>query len=53
MKICFFLHQGNMFSGGQGVYLHYITREMAALGNDVHVVVGPPWPDTAPDVRVH
>lgn len=53
MKICFFLHQGNMFSGGQGVYLHYITREMAALGNDVHVVVGPPWPDTAPNVHVH
>ena len=42
-----------MYSGGQGVYLSNVTRELAALDHEVHVIVGPPWPDTAPGVIVH
>lgn len=53
MKILFLLHQGNMYSGGQGVYTSQITRELARLGHEVHLVVGPPWPDTDPAVTVH
>jgi glycosyltransferase involved in cell wall biosynthesis len=53
MKILFLLHQGNMFSGGQGVYTSQVTRELARLGHDVHLIVGPPWPDTDPAVTVH
>jgi glycosyltransferase involved in cell wall biosynthesis len=53
VKILFLLHQGNMYSGGQGVYTAEVTRELAALGHDVHLVVGPPWPDTDPAVTVH
>ncbi len=53
MKICFLLHQGSMYSGGQGVYLHYVTKEMAALGNEVHVIGGPPFPELAGDVALH
>lgn len=53
MKILFTLHQGNMYSGGQGVYTAEVTRELARLGHDVHLVVGPPWPDTDPAVTVH
>jgi glycosyltransferase involved in cell wall biosynthesis len=53
MKVLFLLHQGNMYSGGQGVYTAQVTRELARLGHDVHLVVGPPWPDTDPAVTVH
>jgi glycosyltransferase involved in cell wall biosynthesis len=53
MRILFLLHQGNMFSGGQGVYTSQVTRELARLGHDVHLIVGPPWPDTDPAVTVH
>ena len=53
MKILFLLHQGNMYSGGQGVYTAQITRELARLGHDVHLIVGPPWPETDPSVVVH
>ncbi len=53
MKILFLLHQGNMYSGGQGVYTTQVTRELARLGPDVHLVVGPPWPDADPMVTVH
>jgi len=42
-----------MYSGGQGVYLHHITRELAALGNDVHVIAGPPYPELAEGVMLH
>jgi glycosyltransferase involved in cell wall biosynthesis len=53
MRVLFTLHQGNMFSGGQGVYTSQVTAELARLGHDVHLVVGPPWPDTDPRVTVH
>ncbi|MEX0751196.1 MAG: glycosyltransferase family 4 protein [Dehalococcoidia bacterium] len=53
MKILFLLHQGNMYSGGQGVYTTEVTRELAALGHDVHLAVGPPWPDADPAVTLH
>ncbi len=53
MKILFLLHQGNMYSGGQGVYTAEVTRELARLGHEVHLIVGPPWPETDPAVTVH
>ena len=53
MRVCFLLHQGNMYSGGQGVYLHHVAKEMAALGNEVHVIAGPPYPEVAEGVHLH
>jgi glycosyltransferase involved in cell wall biosynthesis len=53
MKVLFLLHQGNMYSGGQGVYTAHVTRELAQLGHEVHLIVGPTWPDTDPAVTVH
>jgi glycosyltransferase involved in cell wall biosynthesis len=37
-----------MHSGGQGVYLWHLARELARLGHEVHVFVGPPYPDPMP-----
>lgn len=42
-----------MFSGGQGVYLYYMTRELARMGHEVHAIVGAPYPKLAPEVRLH
>jgi glycosyltransferase involved in cell wall biosynthesis len=53
MNICFLMYQGNMYSGGQGVYLHYLTRELARMGHDVHVIAGPPYPTLDERVTVH
>jgi glycosyltransferase involved in cell wall biosynthesis len=53
MKIAVLLYQGNMYSGGLGIYTHYLTREMAALGNEVHVIGGPPYPELAEGVHFH
>jgi glycosyltransferase involved in cell wall biosynthesis len=53
MKVCFLLHQGSMYSGGQGVYTHHVTRELAAMGHEVHIIAGPPYPELAEDVVIH
>jgi len=42
-----------MYSGGQGVYLAALCREYVALGHEVHVVVGPPYPDLDERVVQH
>ena len=41
-----------MFSGGQGIYLYYLTRELARLGHQITVLVGPPYPWEMPWARV-
>ncbi len=53
MKICFIMYQGNMYSGGQGVYLYYLTRELARMGHEVHVLAGPPYPELDESVIGH
>lgn len=53
MKICFVMYQGNMYSGGQGVYLYYLTRELARMGHEVHVLAGPPYPTLDERVTGH
>jgi glycosyltransferase involved in cell wall biosynthesis len=47
------MYQGNMYSGGQGVYLYYLTRELARMGHDVHVIAGAPYPKLAEGVTAH
>jgi glycosyltransferase involved in cell wall biosynthesis len=42
-----------MQSGGQGVYLANVTRALARLGHDVHVISGPPYPTLDAAVTHH
>jgi glycosyltransferase involved in cell wall biosynthesis len=42
-----------MQSGGQGVYLSAVTRELARLGHDVHVICGPPYATLDSSVTEH
>jgi len=48
LRICFVAYRGNMRCGGQGVYLWFLARELARLGHEVDVLVGPPYPDPMP-----
>ncbi|MFO0687655.1 MAG: glycosyltransferase family 4 protein [Myxococcota bacterium] len=52
LRIAFVAYRGNMNSGGQGIYLWFLAREMARLGHAVDVYVGPPYPDPMPFARV-
>jgi len=40
-----------MQSGGQGIYLWFLARELTRLGHSVDVLVGPPYPDPMPFAR--
>ena len=48
--IALLAYRGNPHSGGQGVYIHYLSRELVALGHHVEVFSGPPYPRLAPGV---
>ena len=52
LRLAFLTYRGNPHSGGQGVYAHYLTRELVALGHHVEVFSGPPYPRLAPGVPV-
>ena len=47
------MYYGSMESGGQGVWLANVTRELARLGHEVHVISGPPYPTLDPRVLEH
>ncbi len=51
LRICFVCYRGNMQSGGQGIYLWFLARELTRLGHQVDVLVGPPYPDAMPFLR--
>ena len=45
MRVLFLCYRGNPYSGGQGIYLYNLSRELARLGVEIDVLVGPPYPD--------
>jgi glycosyltransferase involved in cell wall biosynthesis len=51
LRLLLVCYRGNMRSGGQGIYLWFLARELARLGHAVDVLVGPPWPDEMPFAR--
>ncbi|MFC1978717.1 glycosyltransferase family 4 protein [Chloroflexota bacterium] len=53
MRICLLCNRGNMYSGGQGVYIHYLAKEYTKMGHEVDIIVGPPYPYIEDGVRVH
>jgi MMP alpha-(1->4)-mannosyltransferase len=46
MNICLLSYRGNPYCGGQGVYLYFLSRELARMGHSPTILVGPPdpWP---------
>ena len=50
LRIALLAYRGNPHSGGQGVYVRHLSRELAALGHRVEVWSGPPYPNLSRDV---
>jgi glycosyltransferase involved in cell wall biosynthesis len=44
LRVALLSYRGNPFSGGQGVYIRNLSRELAALGHRVQVLAGQPYP---------
>lgn len=45
LRVAYLVYRGNPRCGGQGVYSRHLTRELAALGHEVTVFSGPPYPE--------
>ena len=45
MRVCLLSYRSYRYSGGQGIYLRYLSRSLRDLGHDIDVVSGPPYPD--------
>ena len=52
LRICLLTYRGNPRSGGQGIYVRLLSRELAALGHDVEIWSGPPYPELVDDPRI-
>ncbi|MBV9042914.1 MAG: glycosyltransferase family 4 protein [Acidimicrobiia bacterium] len=50
LRIALLVYRGNPHSGGQGVYTHHLSKELAALGHHAEVFSGQPYPELVPEV---
>ncbi|MCX5992169.1 MAG: glycosyltransferase family 4 protein [Chloroflexi bacterium] len=53
MKICLLSYRGHPFCGGQGIYIHNLTKALCSLGHEVELLSGPPHPVVVDAVKVH
>ena len=52
MNICLLCYRGNPYSGGQGGYLFSLSRELARMGHQITILVGPPLPRPMPWAKI-
>ncbi|WP_228522069.1 glycosyltransferase family 4 protein [Nocardioides islandensis] len=52
LRIALLSYRSKPHCGGQGVYVRHLSRELVALGHDVEVFSGQPYPDLDPGVRL-
>src|SRR5437763_6620511 len=52
LRIALLVYRGNPHSGGQGVYVHHLSKQLAALGHHVEVFSGQPYPLLDPSVEL-
>ncbi|MGH3621307.1 MAG: glycosyltransferase family 4 protein [Sciscionella sp.] len=52
LRIALLSYKGRQFSGGQGVYVRNLSRELVAIGHTVDVIAGPPYPVVDHGVRL-
>lgn len=44
LRVALLTYRGNPFSGGQGIYVRHLSRELHRAGHEVTVLAGPPYP---------
>jgi glycosyltransferase involved in cell wall biosynthesis len=53
MRICLLTYRGNPYSGGQGIYIYYLARELQRMGHEVEVIASAPFPEVSEGVILH
>ncbi|MDD5398595.1 MAG: glycosyltransferase family 4 protein [Dehalococcoidia bacterium] len=44
MRICILSYRSYPYSGGQGIYMRYLSNALRDLGHEVDMISGPPYP---------
>jgi glycosyltransferase involved in cell wall biosynthesis len=52
LRVALLSYRSKPHCGGQGIYIRHVSRELAALGHDVEVFSGQPYPDLEPGPRL-
>ena len=52
MRICLLSYRCYRYSGGQGIYIRYLSRSLHELGHNVEVISGPPYPELDNGIRL-
>ncbi len=52
MRIALLGYRSQPYSGGQGVYLKYLSKALVEAGHSVDVISGPPYPHLDPRVKL-
>lgn len=52
LRICLLGYRSNPYSGGQGIYLKFLSRALVDAGHTVDVISGPPYPELDSRVRL-
>jgi glycosyltransferase involved in cell wall biosynthesis len=52
MHICLLSYRSYRYSGGQGIYLRYLSQSLRDMGHLVDVISGPPYPELPSEVRL-
>ena len=52
MRVCLLSYRAYKYSGGQGIYVRYLSKHLQKLGHDVDVVAGPPYPDLVEGIQL-
>jgi glycosyltransferase involved in cell wall biosynthesis len=52
VRVALLSYRSKPHCGGQGVYVRHLSRELVALGHEVEVFSGQPYPDLDPGVRL-
>ncbi|MCX2834520.1 glycosyltransferase family 4 protein [Microbulbifer thermotolerans] len=52
LKICLLGYRSHPYCGGQGIYLHYLSKALVEAGHSVDVISGQPYPELDPRVKL-
>ncbi len=52
LSVVLFSYRGNMYCGGQGVYLTNLARALVSRGHRVRMISGPPYPEPVPGAEL-
>ena len=52
LKICLLGYRSQPYSGGQGIYIKYLSKALVEAGHQVDVISGQPYPHVDPRVKL-